>query len=117
MSVLLILGSVIKITGLYAVPFYFLFVLFEQWVGAVTLFYPTEIFDTSIRSSVQGLATSVSRVGAIMGIVLFPLFPLFKSLSIFAAFSVLGLFVVIFLAPETKNKSLEQNVEAYTASK
>ena len=35
-----------------------------------------------------------------MGIVLFPLFPLFKSLSIFAAFSVLGLFVVIFLAPE-----------------
>ena len=52
-----------------------------------------------------------------MGIVLFPLFPIFKSLSIFAAFSVLGLFVVIFLAPETKNKSLEQNVEAYTASK
>jgi len=117
MSVLLILGSVIKITGLYTIPFYFLFVLFEQWVGAVTLFYPTEIFDTSVRSSAQGLATSVSRVGAIMGIVLFPLFPVFKSLSIFAAFSVLGLFLVIFLAPETKNKSLENNVETYTLSK
>ena len=117
MSVLLILGSVIKITGIYTVPFFFLFVLFEQWVGAVTLFYPTEIFDTSIRSSIQGLATSVSRVGAIMGIILFPLFPVFRSLSIFAAFSVIGLFLVIFLAPETKNRSLENNVENYTLSK
>ena len=117
MSVLLILGSVIKITGLYTVPFFFLFVLFEQWVGAVTLFYPTEIFDTSIRSSMQGLATAVSRVGAIMGIVLFPLFPIFSSLSIFAGFSVVGLVLVIFLAPETKNASLEKNVENYTLSK
>ncbi len=117
MSVLLIIGSVIKITGLYTVPFFFLFVLFEQWVGAVTLFYPTEIFDTGIRSSVQGLATSVSRVGAIIGIILFPLFPIFSSLSIFAAFSIIGLFLVIFLAPETKNTSLEKNVENYTLSK
>ena len=117
MSVLLIIGSVIKITGLYTVPFFFLFVLFEQWVGAVTLFYPTELFDTTIRSSVQGLATSISRVGAILGIILFPLFPIFSSLSIFAAFSIIGLFLVIFLAPETKNRSLEKNVESYTLSK
>lgn len=117
MSILLILGSIIRITGLYTVPFFFLFVLFEQWVGAVTLFYPTEIFDTSIRSSMQGLATAVSRIGAIMGIVLFPLFPIFSSLSIFAGFSVIGLILVIFFAPETKNKSLEKNVENYTLSK
>jgi PHS family inorganic phosphate transporter-like MFS transporter/putative MFS transporter len=117
MSVLLIAGSVIKITGIYTVPYFFLFVLFEQWVGAVTLFYPTELFDTSVRSSVQGIATSVSRVGAILGIVLFPLFPIFHSLSIFAGVSVIGLFLCIFIAPETKNNSLEKNTEMYTSSK
>ncbi len=82
MFVVLLMGSVIRISGIFLVPFYFIFVLFEQWIGAVTLFYPTEIFPTGVRASAQGLATAVSRVGAIMGIVLFPLFPVFKSLRI-----------------------------------
>ncbi|KQB35618.1 MFS transporter [Acidiplasma cupricumulans] len=116
MSLLLILGSIIKISGLYTVPFFFIFVLFEQWVGAVTLFYPTELFDTTVRSTIQGIATAVSRVGAIMGIVLFPLFPVFHSLSIFAGFSVFGLIIAIIMAPETNKNSLEKNVETYTAA-
>ncbi len=115
MSVLLILGSIIKIRGIYTVPFFFAFVMFEQWVGAVTLFYPTELFDTSVRSTVQGIATAVSRTGAIMGIILFPLFSVFHSLSIFAVFSVAGLIVALLLAPETNKNSLEKNVEKYTS--
>ena len=89
--------------------------MFEQWVGAVTLFYPTELFDTSVRSTVQGIATAVSRTGAIMGIILFPLFSVFHSLSIFAVFSVAGLIVALLLAPETNKNSLEKNVEKYTS--
>ncbi len=114
MSVLLILGSVVRITGIYTVPFFFIFVLFEQWVGAITLFYPSELFDTSVRSTVQGLATAVSRAGAIMGIVLFPLFPVFSSLALFATISVIGLIIAIIMAPETKDKTLEQVAEKYT---
>ncbi len=75
MTVLLFLGSFVRISGpLKLIPFFFLFVLFEQWVGgAVTLFYPAELFPTSVRSTVQGTSTAISRIGAIMGVVLFPL--------------------------------------------
>ncbi len=113
MTLLLTLGSVVKIAGIAAVPFYFSFVLFEQWVGAVTLFYPTELFATDVRSTVQGIATASSRVGAILGIVIFPYYPVFKSLLFFAIISFAGLLVAIFMAPETNKKSLEQNVEMY----
>ncbi|MEM0139078.1 MAG: MFS transporter [Ferroplasma sp.] len=116
MSGLLIVGSIIHIIGIYTVPFFFAFVLFEQWVGAITLFYPTELFDTSVRSTVQGLATAVSRAGAIMGIVLFPLFPIFSSLGLFAIIAVIGLIIVVFLAPETKNNTLEENAARYTGT-
>ncbi len=114
MSLLLVIGSFIHITGIYTVPYFFIFVLFEQWVGAVTLFYPTELFDTSVRSTVQGIATAISRVGAIIGIIIFPLFPIFHSLSIFAAFAIIGLIMSIIYAPETNRNSLEKNVEKYT---
>ncbi|EQB72209.1 MAG: sugar transporter, partial [Thermoplasmatales archaeon A-plasma] len=83
------------------------YVLFEQWIGAVTLFYPTELYPTGIRATAQGVATAVSRAGAIMGIVIFPLFPVFSSLYIFAALSITGLVISVVLAPETRRKSLE----------
>ncbi|SMD31294.1 MFS transporter, PHS family, inorganic phosphate transporter [Picrophilus oshimae DSM 9789] len=114
MTLLLSLGSIIKISGIASVPFYFLFVLFEQWVGAVTLFYPTELFATDVRSTVQGIATAASRAGAILGIVIFPFYPVFHSLLVFAVASFIGLIIAIFMAPETNRKSLEQNVEMYT---
>ena len=114
MTFLLVIGSIMHITGIYTVLYFFLFVLFEQWVGAVTLFYPTELFDTSIRSTIQGIATAVSRVGAIIGIIIFPLFPIFHSLPIFAAFALVGLIMAILYAPETNRNSLEKNAEKYT---
>lgn len=107
MTAVLFAGSIVHITGLALVPYYFIFVLFEQWIGAVTLFYPAEIFPTGVRASAQGLSTAVSRIGAIMGIVLFPLFPVFRSLYVFAFLSLAGLIISILLAPETRERSLE----------
>ncbi|WP_229657398.1 MFS transporter [Thermogymnomonas acidicola] len=113
MTVLLFLGSFVRISGpLKLIPFFFLFVLFEQWVGAVTLFYPAELFPTSVRSTVQGTSTAISRIGAIMGVVLFPYFSVFSSLEVFAFFSLVGLVIAIALAPETKRKSLEKIVQS-----
>ncbi len=45
MSLLLGIGGVLKLTGILLVPYFAVFVAMEQWAGAVTLFYPTEIFD------------------------------------------------------------------------
>lgn len=115
MTAVLFAGSVIRVAGIALVPYYFIFVLFEQWIGAVTLFYPAEIFPTDVRASAQGLATAVSRVGAIMGIVLFPLFPVFHSLYVFAFLSLAGLVISVMLAPETKERSLESISSESTA--
>lgn len=109
MFLLLLLGSVVKISTLLpVVAFFFSFVLFEQWVGAATLFYPTELFPTNYRSTIQGIATSVSRVGAIMGIVVFPLYPVFHSIFIFAILMALALIISVIFAPETKKTPLEK---------
>jgi MFS family permease len=115
MFALLLLASLTQLRGVYkVVPFVFVFLLFEQWIGAVTLFYPTELFPTSVRSSVQGLATAVSRLGAILGVVVFPLVPIFHSLLVFALMALAGLVVAVVLAPETKQSSLEEIVRRYS---
>ncbi|ADX81694.1 hypothetical protein [Saccharolobus islandicus] len=50
MTLLLYLGGVYKVTGGILVPYFMLFVAFEQWAGAVTLFYPTELYPTPVRA-------------------------------------------------------------------
>ncbi|CAC11478.1 inorganic phosphate transporter related protein [Thermoplasma acidophilum] len=109
MFALLFLGSMVKIVSLIPlVSFFFSFVLFEQWVGAATLFYPTELYPTNYRSTIQGIATSVSRVGAIMGVVVFPLYPIFHSMFLFATLMFVAFVITVLFAPETKKKPLEK---------
>jgi len=112
---LLLAGYLTSIKGTYLViAFFSIFILFEQWVGAATLFYPTELYPTELRSSAQGISTAVSRVGAVLGIVLFPFYTIFSSLLLFSFFALIGLVVAIFLAPETKQKPLEKIVKEVT---
>ncbi|MDY0394041.1 hypothetical protein RWE15_05565 [Virgibacillus halophilus] len=42
--------------------------------GILNFVYPTELFPTSIRASAAGFATSVSRIGSILGTLVFPNF-------------------------------------------
>ncbi len=80
--------------------------------GVLDFVYPTELFPTGLRASATGLGTAVSRVGAILGVSVFP--QLVKTwgnapaLWLFAVASMLGLVVSVWLAPETKSKSLEE---------
>lgn len=93
-----------------------MFLMFEvtQAVGpgSTNFVYPLELFPTTERATAQGLGTSVSRIGAILGITTFPFivssFGISSSLMFFAAFSVIGLLTTIFLGVETKGKTLEQ---------
>ncbi|MGG3422835.1 MFS transporter [Heyndrickxia faecalis] len=87
-------------------------VLFANMGGGILNFvYPTELFPTGIRASASGLATAVSRIGSIMGILVFPNLVVAwgnsKALWFFAAAGLLGLLISAILAPETKGKNLE----------
>lgn len=100
-------------TMAFLVILFSLAVLFANMGGGILNFvYPTELFPTSIRASASGLATSVSRIGSIMGILVFPnlvaAWGNSKALWFFAVISLLGLIISAILAPETKGINLEE---------
>ncbi|MHB8323152.1 MAG: MFS transporter [Candidatus Dormibacteria bacterium] len=79
--------------------------------GVLDFVYLTELFPTGLRASAGGLGTSVSRVGAILGILLFPdlvkAWGLSHALWLFAGAAIMGLVISALLAPETKGVDLE----------
>jgi MFS transporter, PHS family, inorganic phosphate transporter len=77
-----------------------------------TFMYPAEIFPVTIRSTAHGLASGLGKFGAFIGAFIFPLllksssFKLPGAMGVAAAICALG-FLVSFLLPEPKQKSLE----------
>jgi putative MFS transporter len=86
-------------------------ILFGNFSGILDFVYATELFPTGLRAGASGLGTAVSRVGAILSIVVFP--SLVKSwglqhaLWLFSGAGLLGFLVSLLMAPETKGRSLE----------
>lgn len=80
--------------------------------GVLDMVYPNELFPTRLRASGTGFAGSISRIGAILGVTVFPVmvenWGMSRSTWLFAGVAVVGLIVSYFLAPETKGKSLEE---------
>ncbi|MCY0850061.1 MFS transporter [Sulfuracidifex metallicus] len=111
MAFFLLLGGLISIRGAGLVPYFMVFVAMEQWAGAVTLFYPAEIFPTSVRSTAQGVTTAFSRVGAVLGVFFFPsmvkYLGLSESLMLFGLTSAIALTVSAVAVKETKMRKLE----------
>ncbi|MEM3178118.1 MAG: MFS transporter [Candidatus Micrarchaeaceae archaeon] len=76
----------------------------------LTYAYPAEAYPTRLRGTAHGFATTVSRLGGVLGIVAFPV--LLSSLSLsaallmFAAFEFIGFTVTRLWAPETKGSAL-----------
>ncbi|BAB65047.1 MFS transporter [Sulfurisphaera tokodaii] len=112
MSILLYLGALTHISGSILVPYFMTFVAFEQWAGAVTLFYPTELYPTSVRASGQGFATAISRIGGVLGTFYFPILEhqlgFANVLMLFGSLSLLADIISIVLAKETSRKPLEE---------
>lgn len=97
----------------------FLIVLFSVAVlfansggGILNFVYPTELFPTALRATGSGLATSVSRIGSILGVLAFPhlvaSWGSSTALWVFAAVGLSGLLICLFMAPETKHRGLEE---------
>ncbi|MBB2480671.1 MFS transporter [Bacillus sp. APMAM] len=100
-------------TMAFLVILFSLAVLFANMGGGILNFvYPTELFPTGIRASASGLATGVSRIGSILGILVFPQLVAAwgnsKALWLFAVAGLAGLIISVILAPETKGKNLEE---------
>lgn len=107
--------SAFKAGGFAAVivAMYMLFQLTQTWgPGGTDFIFPQELFPTSIRATGQGWGTSVSRLGAILGLVGFPQIVaaagLGDGLLLFFAFSVVGLLATVFLGTETMGRTLEE---------
>ncbi|GAA4208264.1 MFS transporter [Actinocatenispora rupis] len=80
--------------------------------GTLDMVYCTELFPTELRAAGTGLGTAVSRVGAILGVLVFPnlvdAWGVDNALWLFVGAGLLGLVVTVAMAPETKNRTLEQ---------
>lgn len=112
-AALVVLALTIEPTLAFLIALFSVAVLFANAGGGVLNFvYPTELFPTSIRATGSGVATSVSRIGSILGVLVFPnvvaLWGNNAALWFFAAIGAAGLIICVFLAPETKGRSLEE---------
>lgn len=112
----------VGIFGTIIIAMYVLFELTQTWgPGSTDFVFPQELYPTSIRATGQGWGTSVSRVGAILGLVGFPELVVFAGLGygllLFFVFAVIGLLATVFLGIETKGRTLEEVEEAEKGSR
>ena len=87
-----------------------LFALVNSYSDILTAVYPSEIFDTDIRSSGVGFGSAVSRIGAFLGTYLLPIgigtIGVKWCMVIAAGLCVVGAMTGQTLAPETMNRPL-----------
>jgi len=94
------------------VALFSLAVLFANMGGGILNFvYPTELYPTGLRATGMGFATSVSRIGGLLGVLVFP--PMVEAwgrqpaLGLFFVVALIGLIICVTMAPETKGQTLE----------
>lgn len=91
------------------------FVLFNMLTNmgpnATTFILPAELFPTSMRASVHGIATSAAKLGAAVGIFLLPILQASAgipvTLTVVAVVALLGLLITAIFWVSTTGKSLE----------
>ncbi len=80
--------------------------------GVLNMVYPNEMFPTRLRGTGVGFAGSVSRIGSILGVLVFPVlvqsWGMANATWLFAVVAILGMITAIFLAPETKGRDMDE---------
>jgi len=111
-AVLAVLVPLVRLSPFFLLPLFIVFASLEQWPGGLLSFsYSVELFPTKVRGLAQGLATSVSRVGAITGIFAFDFiksYGLIYGMAFFITILVIATAVTAVMAPETKGLKLEE---------
>ncbi|MDG6928564.1 MAG: MFS transporter [Nitrososphaerota archaeon] len=111
-AVLLVLPPLAEGNPYLLLPLWIVYSSLEQWPGGILSFgYSVELFPTSLRAFAQGLATTVSRVGGIVGILALPYiartYGLWYGTLFFVAFLAFALVATALIAPETRGATLE----------
>jgi MFS family permease len=110
----LLIGVIPGITSM-VLPFLLLFgvsYFFAEFGPNTTTFVmAAECFPTSVRSTAHGIASGLAKVGAFIGVFLFPVIQKHLgtggALELSAGFSILGMLLTL-LIPETAGRSLEE---------
>ncbi|MCL4341811.1 MAG: MFS transporter, partial [Candidatus Thermoplasmatota archaeon] len=80
--------------------------------GETTGIFVSELFPTRIRTTALGAGTAISRVGAIISAVVFPitlkLYGILPMEMLLFAVGLAGFLITMFIGEETKNLSLEK---------
>ena len=113
MAVGLIILGVFPAAPVFIIIFAFgLYAFFSGGPGILQWLYPNELFPTAVRASAVGIAISISRVGTIISTYGTPImleqFGVGLTMLAAAALVILGLVLSIFMAPETRGKSLAE---------
>ncbi len=99
---------VIPFIIIYGISYFFT----EFGPNATTFVYPAELFPVETRTTGHGIASAAGKLGAFVGVFLFPIFMAWNGLiaaeAAAAVASVLGLLVTLWMLPETKGLSLEE---------
>jgi putative MFS transporter len=120
----LLQGLALLVLGLYAIiirsapPILLLFPMFAIFyfanaggTGETTGIFVSELFPTRHRTTALGAGTAISRVGAIISAVVFPitltLYGIIPMEMLLFVVGLTGFLVTMFLGEETKNRSLE----------
>jgi MFS transporter, putative metabolite transport protein len=87
--------------------------IFNNAMGMHEWIYPNELFPTHIRGTAVGFSTAASRAASATSTFLFPTimsnYGLAATLYICASLFFIGFLLTLFMAPETKNMSLEES--------
>jgi putative MFS transporter len=96
----------------FAIMLFAIFTFVMSAASNLTLVYPAELFPTEIRGTGVGVVTAISRVGSAIGTFLLPMsvnsFGMTLSMIAMAIILLIGTFVSIAWAPETKSLSLNE---------
>ena len=89
-----------------------LYAFFSGGPGILQWLYPNELFPTSVRASAVGVSIAISRLGTIAATYSLPImlssFGVGPTMLSASGLLLLGLVLSIFMAPETKGKSLTE---------
>ena len=109
---LFIFPALTKITVTFLLLYGLAYLFTEFGPNITTFLYPAEIFPVTVRTTAHGIAAGIGKLGAFIGAFIFPLmlassaFKLPGAMGVAAGICVLG-FLLTFLLPEPKQKSLE----------
>lgn len=115
MGITLLLSGFILLRAPSILAIVLLFIVFEIsqefGPGITNSIYPQELFPTLVRATAQGFGTTISRIGAVLGIFTFGFivapYGYGGGMFFLALLSFIGVAVTLLLGTETKGKSLE----------